>query len=303
MKNYPNGWQIQTKIMLPNFFIVGTPKAGTTSLYHYLENHPQVFMSPVKEPNYFSYQEITRQKLYYKDEKTKDFEEYKKLFSNVKNETVIGEASVSYLFYPKVPSLIKEKISDAKFVVVLRDPAERALSHYYMDKKFRYVKIPFEDVLYKRSNDPVSKLYYQQYIELGFYTNQVKRYLDTFGEKRVKIFLFDDLKKDIKKVIIELYDFLKIEKKFIPDLNKKHNPFASPKNRLIGFIYSNRNLRQIARAITPDKQIDSIKSVLFTYRKTNKTNEETLKYLREMYKPDIKKLEHLLNRDLRHWYE
>ena len=69
--------------MLPNFFIVGAPKAGTTSLYHYLESHPDIFMSPIKEPNFFSYDEIVNQNLFYKETKVGNIEDYEALFSGV----------------------------------------------------------------------------------------------------------------------------------------------------------------------------------------------------------------------------
>src|SRR5882672_7527464 len=102
------------EMKLPNFFIVGAPKAGTTSLYFYLQRHPEVFMSPVKEPNFFSYDETIKQNLYHKEKGVGKLEDYRKLFSSANgHHKAIGEASVSYLFYPSVAEKIKKFSPDA----------------------------------------------------------------------------------------------------------------------------------------------------------------------------------------------
>src|SRR5579872_6439243 len=135
---------------LPNFFIAGAPKAGTTSLYHYLSQHPQVYMSPLKEPNYFAAEiredncdPVVRRRLYGEQRALRRFldgpmlgphfsgivsewEDYLRLFANATTERAVGEASVGYLRSPTAPSRIAEKIPEAKIIVMLRDPADRA---------------------------------------------------------------------------------------------------------------------------------------------------------------------------------
>jgi sulfotransferase family protein len=164
--------------MLPNFFIIGAAKAGTTSLYHYLEDHQEVFMCSVKEPNYFSYDDIIRQNLYYSEKGFGNKEEYEALFKDVTSEKAIGEASVSYLFYEKTPTKIKAVVPDAKIIIILRNPVDRGFSHFLMDKKLGYISLVFEDVIFKRVQHKNIDLYYQQYVELGLYHEQVKRYKD-----------------------------------------------------------------------------------------------------------------------------
>src|SRR5882762_3511359 len=123
---------------LPNFFIVGAPKAGTTSLYWYLDQHPQVYMSPIKEPNYFA-AEIREENFDPKldtrglreflsgpmREKrfggiVADWEDYLRLFASANNESALGEASVAYLWSPTAPQRIAGRIPDAKILVMLR---------------------------------------------------------------------------------------------------------------------------------------------------------------------------------------
>ena len=157
------------KIPVPDFFIVGAPKAGTTSLYFYLEQHPEIFMSAVKETNYFSYEATVKQNLYYNERGINDWEEYLKLFSEAGKKKAIGEASVSYLFYPEVAEAIKAKFPEGKIIIMLRNPVERALSHYNMDYKLGYVKTSFDEILFSKNKTPLEELYYQQFISLGMY--------------------------------------------------------------------------------------------------------------------------------------
>ena len=115
------------KEIWPNFFIVGAPRSGTTFLYHYLNQISGIFMCPVKEPNYFAASINPKRKLI---KPIRSKEKYLKLFENVENETAIGEASPTYLWDPQAPKLIHEKIPNAKFIFILRNPIERAFSHY-----------------------------------------------------------------------------------------------------------------------------------------------------------------------------
>ena len=87
--------------MKVDFFIVGAPKSATTSLFHYLGQHEEISMSTIKEPDFFSHVELTKQKLYYKSKPISDINTYHNLFLTNKKSQLLGEASVSYLFYPK----------------------------------------------------------------------------------------------------------------------------------------------------------------------------------------------------------
>ena len=113
----------------PNFFIVGAPKAGTHSLYEYLNQHPKVFMSPRKEPYFFC--PIMVPDGDKNSNPIRDEKEYLKLFEEAKNETMLGEATASYLGDPKSAELIHEKIPNARIIIIIRDPVDRAFSSYW----------------------------------------------------------------------------------------------------------------------------------------------------------------------------
>ena len=287
--------------MLPNSYIVGTPKSGTTSLFHYLNDHPEVFMCPVKEPNFFSYDQILQQNLYYSEKGIGIKEDYEKLFKEVSIEKAIGEASVSYLFYDKVPARIKASVPDAKIIIILRNPVDRGFSHYLMDKRLGYVDLSFEDIVYKRVDHPLLALYYQQFIELGFYFEQVKRYLDIFGNEQVRVYINEDLKADITQVVQSLYDFLDVDSGHMPDLGKKYNVYQEPRNTLIRNLYSARTLRRFSRTIVPNRLIDTVKNTLLVRGEKPMLSSSTREHLNELFRMNILQTGDLIDRDLSHW--
>jgi len=161
------------KDIWPNFFIVGAPKAGTTSLYNYLRRAPGVYMSPRKEPRYFTTINpvgVTAMR------PVRDRAEYLRLFQGAKDEVAIGEASVTYLRDPETPKRIKEVVPGSRIIMLLRDPVERAFSDYLMHVREGWQTLSFQEVM--RTD---------LYLGKGFYAQQVKRYLDIFGPQRVKI--------------------------------------------------------------------------------------------------------------------
>lgn len=288
--------------MLPNFIIIGAPKAGTTSLYHYLSEHPQVFMSEPKEVNYFSREEIIEQGLYYKDFKAKNLNEYKQLFETASNQKAIGEGSVSYLFYPKTAEKIKACISNVKIIMLLRNPMERGYSHYLMDYKLGLVDLTYEEIVYKKSNHKYINLYYQQYVELGLYYEQVKRYLELFDKEQIKIYFQEDLRENSEAIVDDLYDFLNIEKSSVPNTNKEHNAFSMPKNKLIHKLYGSHIVRTTLSKFFPESLKEWLLNNLFERTKKPVLDNKIKTYLLSIYKPDIQNLEKLLNKNLSYWY-
>ena len=178
--------------MKVDFFIVGAPKAGTTSLYHYLNEHPQIEMSLQKEPDYFSDKAIQSQGLYYSKNRIDTEEKYNRLFNTQKKDVIFGEGSVSYLFYPNVAQDIKAYNPIAKIIIMLRNPIDRAFSHYLMDYRLGLVSDSFEDIINKKSKHKNAHLFYQQYLKVGEYAAQLKRYFDVFDKENILLIDFDD---------------------------------------------------------------------------------------------------------------
>ena len=283
---------------LPNFFVVGAPKCGTTSVYHYLSKHQDIFLPSKKELNFFSSEEIIRQNLYYDSFMVDDFNHYKDLYKNSHNFFAKGDFSVSYLFYKDVPQKIKDCVPDAKIIIFLRNPLDRSYSHYLMDFRLGYIKNSIEQII---KNPKKFNMYYQQIIELSMYFNQVKRYKDLFGDN-VKIILFEQLKNDTASTINSILDFINVDKNVDLITDIKHNSFKMPKNNLVKKIYNNKKIRKFFSKLTPKFFKKAIFSIFFTYDKP-KLTVSTKKYLSNLFYDDVKNLEKLINEDLSDWYK
>ena len=193
---------------LPNFFIAGAPKAGTSSLCAYLQAIPGIYMSRLKEPNYFS-------RIIVPDDHPvrpiRDHSQYLQLFAEAGDARVIGEASPTYLADPEAPRLIKATVPHAKVLVSLRDPVERAYSHYLMMLNNGTAKGTFLDEI-KRGlalgdNRSLSLLR----ADVGLYHRQVERFRSEFGDTQFKVLLFEEFSSDVVGTLRQVLDFLGIE--------------------------------------------------------------------------------------------
>ena len=284
--------------MKVDFFIVGAPKAGTTSLYHYLSEHPETDMSILKEPNYFSEKSIKDNDLYYKSYPIKKLSRYHSLFKN--NNLIKGEASVSYLYYKDVAKSIKAYNSSARIIIMLRDPIERAFSHYLMDFRLGLINDTFENIIFQKSNLSNSKTYFQQYVKLGEYTNQIKRYFNEFPSEQILVVDYDDFKNKTSDIVKKVYKFLKIDINFSPELNNKHNARFIVNNRLLKFLFSKIIIRKAMNLIFPKFIKSFIKNQFFNNKPPILLSSSRL-YLRQYFKKDVENLSNFLQKDYSKW--
>jgi hypothetical protein len=211
---------------LPNFFICGAARSGTTSMWEYLRQHPDIFMPPVfehKEPSFFcdSYG-------------VGDWDAYLSLFAEAGKRKRVGEASGPYLTSPESPGRIKKVINDPRIVILLRNPAERAWSLFKWMHENGYEKITsFPEALEaeekERFNNPRflqdHGQYYPNflYFRSGLYHDQVKRFFDTFGREPVRLLLFEEMTRDPLAAVRGLFEFLGVDASFAPKI-QVHNP-------------------------------------------------------------------------------
>ncbi|MBL6657915.1 MAG: sulfotransferase [Flavobacteriales bacterium] len=279
-------------MMKVNTFIVGAPKAGTTSLHFYLSKHAKVSMSTVKEPNFFSSKEVSS--LYYNSKSIESTKNYHNLFAEDKK--IMGEASVSYLFYEDVPKRIYDYNKNAKIIIMLRSPVERALSHYLMDCRLGFCNVSFEDIISNKEKYPK---FFQQFIELGLYHAQLERYLSTFGKDKVKIIFYSDFKNNTAQVMEELVDFLEIEK-LDTDFTVQ-NPFLSPSSTIISFLYKYNWVRKSVKFLLSKKNLDRLRKAVFLKKSKPVFSDELKSKIRLHYLTDIEKIESMLEVDLSRW--
>lgn len=214
---------------LPTFIIIGAAKSGTTSVFDCLGQHPDVYVPPCKEPQYFS-------RAKYPDLARTD-EEYAALFDGQTSEKAIGEASTSYLCDQQAPDRIKTLIPDVRLIALLRNPVKRAYALWWHMVQLGFEDLSFEDALaaerdrmesddFRRTAGNYHGFYY--YTHTGLYSRQVQAYFDLFGRDQVRIFIFEEVVKDMAGLCRELFEFIGVDPEFTPDLEAR-NPSHTAK--------------------------------------------------------------------------
>ncbi len=267
--------------MLPNFFVIGAPRSGTTSLYEYLNSHPDVYMSPKKEPDFFSYSALGKahpldsepgERSLADDAATDagladDFAKYESLFAKAADQRRVGEASAIYLGDPLAAWHLKSYRPDAKFIIVLRDPAERAFSHFVHAKRIyaehspqsaaddRTVDDEFERVIEVALTDGMPhELVTEQeiWIRAGYYHAHLTRWYELFDRDRFKLFLFEDLAADPHLLMKEVFGHLDIDDSFELPTTEAFNASVVPRNQRVFRMFTTVNpVMRKARAIAP----------------------------------------------------
>lgn len=278
----------------PNFFIVGTPRGGTTSLYSYLENHPEIYLPSLKEPHFFSVPEVLD--TYYKTTIIEDENTYMNLYKDVKEQEAIGDLSTSYLFNKNSPERIKQFNPEARIIMVLRSPADRAISHYLMDYNLGYIDVPFFEVIKEKEK---YSIFYREYIELGYYEAQIKNYYRFFDKSKILIVLSDELFSNPKKTISKVYNFIGVNNSYLPNSLEIYNQYSKPKFRLIKKINHSKTIKYILNNM-PNGLKTKIKERLYTDKKKPELTKEK-EFLKKMYKEDINETANFINRDLSAW--
>ena len=276
----------------PTFFVVGAPRCGTTSMYEYLKKTDGIYMSPVKEPNYFSRIIIPDDYIY---APIRDEKKYFALFSNIKNESIVGEASTTYLQDPAAPKLIHEKIPNAKIIMSLRDPVERAFSHYLHFQSTGFEKRSFDQAI-KENLSGTDNSSGKDYVGAGMYFEQVKRYISIFGEKNAKIILFEDFSKNTKKLVSEIYDFLHIQSELPRDIDIIYNQYSATRTSISQFIINNTQITKISRKIFPETLRIKVRETILT-KKADKPSLSTSdkEFLKKTYELDVYNLQNFLD--------
>ena len=186
---------------LPNFVVIGASKSGTTSLYYYLGEHPDIFMCPRQSPRFFSYEGIDCEKL---DEinrrrclaAVRHLEDYRALFDDVRAEKAIGEVTPNYFHNPQAHNRIKHHVPGAKLIAILRNPTDRAYSAYWMDVRAGREKRPFAEVIEPLARNALAVDDVKHYISEGLYCRHLQVYYDLFPSTQIRVYLTSDLKKD-----------------------------------------------------------------------------------------------------------
>ena len=311
---------------LPNFIIAGAPKTGTTSLHHYLGQHPEIYMSPVKEPCYFASevrlehfgQEFesrargaSRRLSEYLEGRmvgadpggiVSNWVDYLKLFKNVAGETAVGEASVCYLWSPTAAANIRARIPEAKILIILRNPAERAYSQYMQYAAHGLVRRSFREQIERsaRNTRHEFNLLYP-FLEYGRYYEQVKTYLELFPRANVGIYLYEEAWSDPPLFLKSIFEFLNVDPEFIADVSRRSLQARMPMALTCRYLITKSGITPQLKSLLPNSVWQNARRSLFRTGASLQMNATDRQSLGEYYRHDVEKLSSLLDRDLRNW--
>ncbi|MEX2230831.1 MAG: sulfotransferase [Cyclobacteriaceae bacterium] len=297
---------------LPNFLIVGAAKCGTSSLHKYLEQHPEIFMSKVKEPRFITSQVNPFPLNGPGDHKVeawyvKNFQDYQKLFEGAEDYKAVGESSADTLyFYERSIPVIKQYLGDPRIIIMLRNPAKRAFSAYQHLVRDLREDLSFEDGLKEEPNRISNnwELIYH-YTAVSMYHDSVKAILANFNS--VKIILTEDLEKRPQQTIRDIFRFLEVDPDFDVNTEIRYNMSGKPKSQWIHqFFFEGNMARKLAQPIvrtlfSPETRIRIAQKIQEKNLTRMSINPGTKTKLQHFFAEDISKLEALLQRDLSHW--
>jgi len=277
---------------LPTFIIFGTRKAGTTSLYHYLDQHPEIFMSNQKGSRFFNY-DPEKPDLGH-NLPVKNIIDYENLFEGAHKTQAkaIGEVTPSYIYNTSSATRINEILPNALLVASLRNPVDKIYSYYQMEMRRRKVseQIPFT----------IDNL--GDWIKYGYYYKQLKNYYEKFSSNQIKIIAFEEWIKDSLSMLKDLYSYLGVDAEFIPNMNIKYNVGGQAKNPIIASVLKHRKIYIKVKPYVPR----SVRSKINKYRNMNMMKVQEMpgdvrRHLGELFLQDIEALERLVNKDLSIW--
>lgn len=294
-------------MMMPNFLVIGAARSGTTALYRYLKQHPQIYMSAIKEPNFFAVageepgsappidwvaSRFTRRPL--RVVRITDIESYSALFQQVVDEVAIGEASPSYLIAPKAPERIKLCLPAVKLIAILRNPVDRAYSAHSL--RWFYAGQERADF-----GQAIRDIYW------GFYYTHLKGYFSIFERAQIKVHLYEDFRANPAWILRDIFQFLCVSETFEPDLSVHYNVGGVPKNRiwhafLLGLGPVTSVFKPLVPAAVRPKAVDIHNRLQRgALVKPPPLEPAAREELIEIYREDILKLQDLLQRDLSAW--
>ncbi len=291
---------------LPNFLLVGTAKAGTTSVYRYLEQHPEVFVPrKIKESFFFVRDAPLGGEVgpNYGRGRIRYWQDYLGLFRDVDAvHKAIGEVCVGYLFFHEFAiSEIRRRIGDPRIMVILREPVQRAFSNYLHHVRDGYEPESFERAL-ELEGERASQGYWWGYRlrAASLYSEQVQAYLSAF--QKVKVFFYEDFASDPLGFMQQVYRFLGVDSTFRPDVSQRYNQSKVSRWGLQRRILNSPLAKKMGKAMVPQPlrgQVRRIVSCASWKRPAIALDKEFA--LRESFAADLRDLEGLLGRDLSAW--
>lgn len=316
---------------LPTFLIIGAARSGTTALHYRLMQHPDIYMCPVKETDFFAFegalddtshafgfplpgdQATFRSAATPDSGKVFDLPTYAALFNDVAGEKAIGEVSPTYLYSPYAPARIQHHLPDVRLIALLRHPVDRAYSGFIKRIRVNHQKLrpaDFERVLDAEARSVRNGQGGEyHYLRCGLYYQQLKRYYDRFPANRIRLFTFDAFSARPAAVYREILRFLEIDDRFTPEMTMRINASGIPRSPALDrLLQGPRWIKGVLKTALPMPAVNALARMQSFARnrnlKTTTLDETVRQRLTETYyRDDILKLQDLTGLNLQSWIE
>jgi hypothetical protein len=297
---------------MPNFLMIGAAKSGTSSLYAYLRQHPQIFLSEVRECEFFALEGCTPAFKGPGDavafsRYVTTLDGYMALFRRAEDYMAIGECSDLYLYSADAARRIRNYVPGMKFVVMLRNPVDRAYSHFQQFvRDGREPLSTFEEALDAEASRMAAGWHPHWYLKArGFYSAQLATYLELFPRDQLSIHLYDDFVANPLGVIQSLFTFLRVDPTFVPDTTLRYNVAGTPKSRLLHDLLARPSrMKNLVKPLLPTKWRHRVRARLMNRNlvpHATQIAQSTRNRVSELYRDDVLQLQEVLRRDLSNW--
>jgi len=299
----------QPESQMPDFLVIGTAKAGTTSLYQYLKCHPEIYLSPIKEPRYFAFPE-TRPVLLGPHRNLPvvwKIADYRRLFEARTSELAAGEMSTQYLYHECSPGAIRRLIPGAKLIAILRHPADRAYSHFCHNRRDGIEPLADFAAALDAEDRRIAQGWWSKYHyrNHGYYARHLRRYLELFPRQQMLMVLYDDMVADCPGFLKRICAFLGVDENYAFDTSQRDNVTLGIPRTFF--------LRRLLRPVAPAKRVTEGTAPLklssspfhgfskLIWGPKPEFRPGVRAQLVSEFKPDILELQQIINRDLSPW--
>jgi len=298
----------------PNLFIAGHPRSGTSSLHDYLNQHPDIFMTAIKEPNFFARDFHKESDRFHKKKKYFPYrteKQYLRLYKKRQNERIAGEASWTNLYSKVAAKQIYDFNQQAKIIILFREPVDFLYSYhsaaiFALGENYQEFKEAMAVEKERRNGKCLSGrvitpswLFYSDFVD---YAEQINRFLSVFHRDQVKLIVFDDFIKATQRVYIELLEFLNVDPGFTPEFNVVNPNKVLKWPRLKKYTLDSPYFRKLLRLVFSDDTYAAMKKFykdkIVSYQPRPPLDETFRKELMTKFKREVKATSNLLNIDL-----
>ncbi len=291
---------------IPDFLIIGAPKCGTTALAHFLNQHPNIFVSKHKEPRFFTAlpgsmeKKITGSGPRLSGNFDKGWDWYASLFEEATEKQLKGEASTVYFANEDAASLIKEYCANTKIILMLRNPVNRIYSHYWQEHKLGFDFPDFEAMV------ETNHLRLQYYKKISHYKIHIERYLAYFRKDQIHIIVHESFKADPEMHFNQVLQFLEVPQHTI-NVKERKNEMSAPKHRKMAMVLQKIRLldyeKYMPTALSKKLKESGIK-LIRANQKQHKYPPLSVNLFHQLckdYEDDIYYIEKILETELQMW--